>query len=233
VRIESELPFLAAAMSEPLACVLHCADFARRARTRYALGAREPSERVRAAVILGGGPAGLLFVQVLRHVLRFDGPLLLADPSAPKRALAQALGAEACAPEALLDLVLARTGGRRAELLVEASGAGAAFAAIPALIRKQATVLLYGIGHGGASLELLNPVQWREAVLVTSVGASGGFEPDGRPSVYRQALALLERRTVAVEALVTHTYHRLAEVARAFGAEPARPEYVKGVALLS
>jgi L-iditol 2-dehydrogenase len=233
VRIESELAFASAALTEPLACVLHAADFARRAHARYAIAAADPARRVRTAVILGGGPAGLLFVQVLRQVLRFDGPLLLADPSAPKRALAQAFGAEACTPEALLDATLARSDGRRAELLIEASGAGAAFAAIAPLIRKQATVIVYGIGHGGASLELLNPVQWREAVLVTSVGASGGFDADGRPSVYREALALLEARTLAVEALVTHTYRRLAEVARAFGAEPARPEYVKGVALLS
>jgi L-iditol 2-dehydrogenase len=229
VRIESELPFPAAALTEPLACVLHATDVAARARTRYAFGARDPAARVRTAVILGAGPAGLLFVQVLRHELRFDGPILVADPSAPKRALARALGAEACEPAALLDLVLERTRGRRAECLVEASGAGPAFAAIPALVRKQATVLLYGIGHGGASLELLNPVQWREAVLVTSVGASGGFDGDGRPSVYRRALALLERRAVAVDALLTHTYRGLERVARAFGADPARPEYVKGV----
>jgi L-iditol 2-dehydrogenase len=233
VRIESPLPFPRAALTEPLACVLHSLDFGRRARARYALGAREPSERVRSVVILGAGPAGLLFLQVLRHELRFDGPVLVGEPSEPKRALARELGAEPHEPARLLDAVLERTRGRRAELLIEASGAGAAFAAIPPLIRKQATVLVYGIGHGGASLELLNPVQWREAVLVTSVGASGGFEPDGRPSVYRRALALLEGGTLAVDALVTHTYRGLASVARAFGPDPARPEYVKGVVELS
>lgn len=233
VRIESELPFSVAAMSEPLACVLHSLDFAARARTRYALDARAPSERVRTAVILGAGPAGLLFVQVLRHELHFDGPILVADPSKPKRVLARSLGAEAFEPAQLLDALLERTHGRRAELLIEASGAGAAFAVLPALIRKQATVLLYGIGHGGAALELLNPVQWREAVLVTSVGASGGFDADGRPSVYRRALALLERRTVTADALLTHTYDGLAQVARAFGADPASPAYVKGVVELA
>ena len=233
VRIESPLAFAAAVLSEPLACVLHCTELAGRAAARYALGAAQPAERVNAAVILGGGPAGLLFVQVLRQVLRFDGPILLSDPSAPKRALARAFGAEACEPAQLLDVVLERTRGRRAELCIEASGAGAAFAAIPALIRKQATVLLYGIGHGGASLELLNPVQWREAVLVASVGASGGFDPDGRPSVYRRALRLLESGSVSVEALVTHTYRGLGEVARAFGSDPADPGYVKGVAVLA
>jgi len=233
VRIESALSFPVAAMTEPLACVLHSADFGERARTRYAVNAAEPARRVRTAVVLGAGPAGLLFVQVLRHVLRFDGQLLVAEPSAEKRAMARSLGAEAFEPAQLLDALLERTHGRRAELLVEASGSGAAFAALPALIRKQASVLLYGIGHGGASLELLNPVQWREAVLVTSVGASGGFEADGRPSVYRRALELLERRTVVVDALLTHTYRGLGEVARAFGPDPARPEYVKGAVVLA
>ena len=178
------------------------------------------------------GPAGLLFLQALRNGLAFDGPILVSDPSAPKRALAARFGAEVMPPDELLDRLLARTGGRRAELLIEASGSGAAFGAIAPLIRKQATVLLYGIGHGGASLELLNPVQWREAVLVTSVGASGGFDDDGRPSVYRQALGHLERGSIRAETLVTHTYRGLARIAEAFGADPARPDYVKGVALL-
>jgi len=231
VALEGALPFPVAAMTEPLACVLHSTDFARRAHARYALAASGP-EAVRAAVVLGAGPAGLLFVQVLRNVLGYEGALLVSDPSPEKRRLAAALGAETHAPEELLEAVLARTGGRRAELLIEASGSGPAFAAIPALIRKQATVLLYGIGHGGASLESLNPVQWREAVLVTSVGASGGFDADGRPSVYRQALALLENGTVRVEPLLTHTYRGLEEVPRAFGADPARADYVKGVVVL-
>jgi L-iditol 2-dehydrogenase len=229
VRIESALPFRVAAMTEPLACVLHALDFGRRAQTRYRLEAPEPRERVRTVVVLGAGPAGLLFVQALRNVLGFEGALLVSDPSPEKRTLAHSFGAEALAPEKLLDVLLEKSAGRRAELLIEASGSGAAFAAIPGLIRKQATVLLYGIGHGNASLELLNPVQWREAVLVTSVGASGGFDDDGRPSVYRSALALLEKKSVRVEPLLTHTYPGLASVARAFGTDPARPDFVKGL----
>lgn len=92
--------------------------------------------------------------------------------------------------------------GHRFATRVIPSGSGAAFGALPALIRKQATVLLYGIGHGGAALELLNPVQGREAV------------------------------TIRVQALLTHSYRGLGEVARAFGADPARPDCVKGVAVL-
>jgi L-iditol 2-dehydrogenase len=231
VRIDSDLELTAAALTEPLACGLHARDAAGRARTRDAIGADDPAARVRTAVVLGAGPAGLLFVQALRAVLRFDGVLIVSDPSPEKRALATALGADACAPEELLDAVRARSRGRRAELLVEASGAGPAFAALPALARKQATVVGYGIGHGGASLELLNPVKWRELGLVLTVGASGGFDADGRPSVYRRALALLERGTVDVRPLVTHLHHGLAEIPRAFTAERG-PGHVKDVVVL-
>jgi L-iditol 2-dehydrogenase len=229
VRLESALSFEAAVLSEPLACVLHALDFAERTRARYAL---RGSERVRTAVLLGAGPAGLFFVQVMRRVLGFEGALVVSDPSPAKRARAGAQGAEACAPEELEELVLERTAGRRAELVIEASGSAAAFAALPSLARKQATALLYGIGHGGASLELLNPVQWRELVLVTSVGASGGFDADGRPSVYRRALELLERGAIDVRGLVTHTYRGLAAVPCAFTGDAQAPDYVKGVAIL-
>lgn len=230
VALDSALPFETAVLTEPLACVLHSTDFGERAHTRYRFG--RGAERVRCAVVLGAGPAGLFFLQVLRHVLAFDGPILVSDPSPAKRALATALGGEAVAPAELEEALLARSGGRRAEYLVEATGAGPVFGAIPALVRKQATVLLYGIGHGGASLELLNPLQWRELVLVTSVGASGGFDPDGRPSVYRRALGLLASGRVRAEGLVTHRYRGLAELPRAFSGEHGHEGYVKGVALL-
>lgn len=231
VRIDTDLAMTAAAMTEPLACVLHCTDFGQRAHTRYRFG--DAASPVRTAVIVGAGPAGLLFVQVLRHQLGYDGALLVSDPSPHKRALAAALGATAVAPADLEAAVLDASGGRRAEYLVEATGNGPVFDALPGLIRKQATVLLYGIGHGGASLELLNPLQWREATLVTSVGASGGFDDDLRPAVYRQALRLLEAGTVRVDALLTHTYRGLAEVPRAFGGDQHEPGYVKGLAVLA
>lgn len=59
-------------------------------------------------------------------------------------------------------------------------------------MRKQATVLLYGHGHAGVDLSVLNNVMFREPTLVTPVGASGGFESDGRPSIYAKALSLIE-----------------------------------------
>lgn len=231
LAIADAVPFVQAAMIEPLACVLHCIDMGERAHTRYRFTGS--GGRVRTAIVLGAGPAGLLFVQVLRTVLGFDGALLVADPSPHKRALAQRLSAIAVAPAELADAVRQHGGGRGAEFLVEASGAGHVFAQVPALLRKQATVLLYGVGHGDAPMTLLNPLQWRELSLVTSVGASGGFDADGRPSVYRRAQELLARGSVVVEPLLTHRYAGLAAVPDAFGAGMREPGYVKGVAVLS
>jgi L-iditol 2-dehydrogenase len=230
--IADGIAFPAAAMAEPLACVLHCTDFGERAHTRYRLRG-DGAARVRTAVVLGAGPAGLLFVQVLRSVLAFDGAIVVCDPSATKRALAQKMGAIAVPPAALRDAVLQASSGRGAEYLVEATGAGAVYGVIPRLIRKQATVLMYGIGHGDAPMSLLNPVQWREAALVTSVGASGGFDADGRPSVYRQAQELLAAGRVRVDGLLTHLYDGLAAVPRAFLGDHAREGYVKGMVVLS
>jgi L-iditol 2-dehydrogenase len=230
--IADGVPFPAAAMAEPLACVLHCTDFGERAHTRYRFDGKGAA-RVRTAVVLGAGPAGLLFAQVLRSVFAFDGAIVVCDPSPTKRALAQAIGALAVPPAALRDAVLQASGGRGAEYVVEATGAGSVWGVIPRLIKKQATVLMYGIGHGDAPMSLLNPVQWREATLVTSVGASGGFDADGRPSVYRRAQELLAAGRVQVEAMLTNRYDGLAAVPRAFTGDHAREGYVKGMVVLS
>jgi L-iditol 2-dehydrogenase len=227
--IADGVTFVAAAMSEPLGCVLHCTARGEQAHTRYRFGGRGATA-VRTAVVLGAGPAGLLFVQVLRSVLAFDGTIVVSDPSPTKRALANALGATAVSPNELAAAVHEHGA---AEYLVEATGAGHVLAAVPGLLKKQATVLLYGVGHGDAPLSLLNPLQWRELALVTSVGASGGFDADGRPSVYRQAQQLLATGQVQVDSMLTHRYDGLHAVPRAFDGAHTSPDYVKGMAVLS
>jgi L-iditol 2-dehydrogenase len=231
ITIQSDLPFAEAVMTEPIGCVLHSTDFGARANTRYKLGPGcSEQERVRTVVILGAGPAGLLFLQVLRSKYAFEGPVIVSDPSPHKRAVAAADGAIAVAPEELQQAVLQHSGGRRAELLVEATGCGHVFPVAADIIRKQATVLLYGVGHGTAPLEHLTLLQWKEAVLVTTVGASGGFDADGKPSIYRQGLELLEAGDVRVAHLVTHRYTGLENVPDAFTGDSAHQGYIKGVA---
>jgi len=234
VRIESDVEPDVAAVTEPLACVLHTLDATQRARTRYRIEAREGPERVRAVLIVGSGPSGLLFLQVLRNELGFQGEVLVSEPEATKRQLAARFGATALDPTAcdLLAQVDERTSGRKVELLIDASGSGPLWELVPGLVRKQATIVMYGHGHGGVGMELFNNVQFREPALVATVGASGGFDADGRPSVYRRALRLIEEGRVEARALVTHRYEGLDSIPRAFSGEHRRPGYVKGVAVL-
>ena len=102
---------------------------------------------------------------------------------------------------------------------------------MPGLIRKQATVLLYGHGHAGVDLSVLNNVMFREPTLVTPVGASGGFEPDGRPSVYKRALRLIEEGTIEVASIVSHRYRSLNAVQSALEKDMHSPDYLKGVVM--
>jgi len=232
VRIDSDIEPAVAAMTEPLACVLHSCDVLIRTAARYTLAGR--AERgIRSVVVCGAGPAGLLFVQYLRNVLHFDGLLLVSDPNPRKRALAERFGAEPIDPVStdLAAVVRERTGGRRAELLIEAAGAGAVYAMIPRLVRKQATVVMYGHGHEGAELSVLNQLQFLEPTLIAATGASGGFEPDGRPSAYVGALRLIERGVVDVSPMITHRYHTLDTVPAAFAGDHCMPGYVKGIVL--
>jgi L-iditol 2-dehydrogenase len=103
---------------------------------------------------------------------------------------------------------------------------------IPGLIRKQATVLLYGHGHAGVDLSVLNNLMFREPTLVTPVGASGGFQPDGRPSAYLRALNLIEQKRIEVAPLITHRYTSLESVQTALASDIHTAGYIKGVVTL-
>jgi len=233
VKIESDLDPAEAAMTEPLGCVLHSADMTTRARARYSVDSADQSRRVQSAMITGGGPAGLLWVQVLREVLGFEGTLLLVELDERKRELAASFGAEPIDPRScdLTGTVRDRTDGRMCELLVEATGSGPIFEVLPTLLRKQATFVMYGVGHGGAGLELMNQVQWKEPAIVTSIGASGGFDEDGKPTIYRRALNLIEDGAIDVSRIISHRYDGLDRLPEAFGAERTQPGYVKGIAV--
>jgi L-iditol 2-dehydrogenase len=234
VRITSDLSADLAALAEPLGCIIHSSEMISRATARYALGRAGERHGARSILVCGGGPAGLLFTQYLRNVLRYDGQLMLAEPNARRRALAERFGAETIDPGAvdLVDAVRDRTNGRRAELLIEATGSGALFATIPSLVRKQATVLMYGHGHSGVGLGVMNQLQFMEPTLVSPAGASGGHDEAGRPLTYERALRLVEEGTIDVGSLITHRYSALESVPDAFAGDHRLPDYVKGVVLL-
>ncbi len=234
VSIASDIPAEQAALTEPLGCIIHSIDSALRARARYAVRASGSAQPMQTILICGGGPAGLLFTQYLRKVIGFDGRLIVSEPNAKRRALAEQFGADTIDPVAtdLTEAIAERTSGRRVEFLIDASGAGEVYRVMPTLLRKQATVLMYGHGHAGVDLSVMNSVQFLEPTLVSPVGASGGHREDGRPLTYVAALDLIERGVIDVASLITHRYTSLDAVPAAFAGDHRLPEYVKGVVTL-
>ena len=234
VRIAGDLSPEQSALAEPLGCIVHSSEMIARARARYPLGRAGETHGVRSILVCGGGPAGLLFVQYLRNVLGYDGLLLVSEPNARRRALAVRFGAETVDPSStdIVEAVAERTKGRRAELLLECTGSGALFKQIPALVRKQATVVMYGHGHTGVELGVMNNLQFMEPTLVSPAGASGGHDATGRPLTYAQALGLVESGAIDVQSLITHRYRSLDSVPAAFAGDHRLPDYVKGVVVL-
>src|SRR5262249_14280048 len=81
-------------------------------------------------------------------------------------------------------------------------------------------------------LSVLNNLMFREPTLITPVGASGGFEADGRPTVYLRALNIIERGEIDVAPLITHRYASLEAVQDALIKDIHLPGYIKGVVTL-
>jgi L-iditol 2-dehydrogenase len=185
-------------------------------------------------LICGAGPAGLLFTQYLRNVIGYDGLLIVSEPSAIRRRLAADYGATVIDPtsEDLIEAIEELTSGERIQLLIESAGVAQLFKQIPRLVRKQATMLLYGHGHHGVDLGVLNNIQFIELTIVTPTGASGGFDADGRSSVYRKSLELISDRKINVSKFITHRYQSLEAVPQAFANDRLGADYIKGVAVL-
>jgi 2-desacetyl-2-hydroxyethyl bacteriochlorophyllide A dehydrogenase len=103
-------------------------------------------------VVVGLGAVGIL-VAALLH--RAGAVVLGSEPQPARRAVAAALGLRALAPEEVAEAVAAGTGGRGADLVVEASGNPQALASSLALLAHEGTALVcswYGTRRAGLPL---------------------------------------------------------------------------------
>ncbi|MEO6724142.1 MAG: alcohol dehydrogenase catalytic domain-containing protein [Blastocatellia bacterium] len=236
VKIESDIPLEQTVMSEPLGCIAHTMEVVQRTPARYQFNSGTNAERpIKSALICGAGPAGLLFTQYLRNVIGFEGLLIVSEPNEKRRLLATEFGATAIDPTAtnLVEAVNDLTHGQRINFLIESAGVAPLFKQMPGLLRKQATVVLYGHGHHGVDLGVLNNVQFLEPTLIAPIGASGGFDSDGRPLTYRRSLKLIEAGRINVSKFITHRYHSLEAVPQGFAQDRFSADYIKGIAVLT
>jgi L-iditol 2-dehydrogenase len=132
-RIAEGVPLEEVASLEPLACVVHGWDLTK----NFPAGGT--------AVIIGGGPIGLLHSQLAR--LNGAGHVALCDVVQERLAEAERVGVDVTinsTTENPAARILELTGGRGADMVVEAVGRRETWELAPKLARKGGTVLLFG-----------------------------------------------------------------------------------------
>lgn len=199
VPLPAGISWEAGALLEPLNCTL---------------GAMERVE-VRAGddvLILGSGPAGLLFVQLAR--LKGAGRILLGGTTPARQALGRALGADY-----LLDAgedVLGRSreicDGLGPDLVIEAVGSQRTIQEAFRLVRRGGQVLLYGL-HGGP-IDAFDT----DGIVMNALTVIGH---QSSPDLWAETVKLVATGRIQVERLVTGHFP-LAEAPRAL--EAARDE---------
>jgi L-iditol 2-dehydrogenase len=179
--------FIAAALTEPLACALHGVDASEIA----------PGDTV---IILGSGPLGLLLTAITR--LR-GARTIISGHGAERLALARRLGANVVLDvsqlspqdqrEALIQETEARQG---AEVVIEAVGIPETWELATTLVQPGGLVNFFGGCLSGSRVSLeTRPIHYSELTL------KGVFHHT--PAYFAQALELIQGHHIDVEALIT------------------------------
>jgi L-iditol 2-dehydrogenase len=188
-RIPEGLPLDAAALTEPLACVVH--------------GLRlTPVRPGDSALVIGLGPLGLLWVALLRNA----GVVVTgAGRHAPRLEAARQLGARVIDADLAGDW--ARLAGRF-DLVVEATGLAETWTLALDLVRKGGTVNLFGGPPKGTRATLdTNRLHYEEITVRSPF--------HHRPDTFRASLDLLARGVVPAAPFLTDT-RRLEELPDVF-----------------
>ncbi|QSJ15946.1 alcohol dehydrogenase catalytic domain-containing protein [Nostoc sp. UHCC 0702] len=183
LRIPDELPFELAAMTEPLACVLHGV-----ARSHI-----KPKDQV---VVLGDGAIGLMFVAALAHTAE----VLLWGGNDQRLEIGEKLGAAktfnyhqiADIPSVVKEV----TQGWGADVVIEATGVASVWETAIACARPGATVNLFG----GCPRDTTITVN-TEQLHYSELTLKGVFH--NTPEYVRSALALIASRKIPFELLLS------------------------------
>ena len=151
-----------------------------------------PGESV---AVLGLGVTGQLHVQLAKA--RGANPVIGITRSAPKRELAETLGADLTIPggEAVIERVREATEGRGADVVIETTGVLSVLAAAVNMARFGGRVLLFGIITAKEGALPFYDLYFKELTLV---GARVAKSED-----YPSAIALVERGQVRLDPLIS------------------------------
>jgi len=195
-EIPSGVAYEEAAITEPLACVLHGVEEA-----RVKLGD--------VVVIIGAGPIGLLHLLTVRKM--GANRVLMIDLVDERLNFAEKLGADEIIngkTEDAVEKVRQLTGGYGADVAIEAIGLPATWEQAIRLVRKGGTVLEFGGCPPGTEIKVNT-----ETLHYGELTVLGAFH--ATPLHFRKALDMIASRTIDVRPLVTKRM-KLEEIRQAF-----------------
>jgi L-iditol 2-dehydrogenase len=194
-KAPSTLSFDVLSLIEPLAC---CFNGNRRSQIK-------PGDTV---VIIGAGPIGLMHLQLAR--LAGASKIIMSEPIAERRALADEVGADICVnplEDDLLKIVMEQTQGIGADATLMAIGVPALVNETFKITRKQGSINLFaGFGGTGESTIESNLIHYGELNVTGTASAA--------PWHFSEAMKLVVSGQIDLEKLISHRFP-LEEINRA------------------
>jgi L-iditol 2-dehydrogenase len=182
-RLPDQLSYTMGALVEPFSVAYYAIKRA---------GGVDASDTV---VVLGAGPVGLA---VTAAVAAMGAVTVVLEPSADRRDAALALGAAHAADPSEADELLGDlTGGRGADVVVEASGRPAVMARALELVAFRGRVAYIGIDVGHEAPAKLGLIQSKELRITGSIGS---------PGVWPETLRFLANSGIDLTPLVTQRF---------------------------
>jgi L-iditol 2-dehydrogenase len=183
--IPNDVTFREAALLEPLACVVHGIELA---NIQYG----------DSVVIIGAGPIGLMHLQLARR--KGCGAAIVTDLSDERLQAAKELGADFiinASREDQVERVRELTGGRGADVVIEAVGLPETWEKALTMTRKAGTTLLFGGCKPGTQATFdTHHIHYGELTII------GAFHHT--PLSVERALALIASRAIDAKRLITH-----------------------------
>lgn len=185
-RVPDHVPLESASLTEPLACVLNGQEIAQ-------VGTGD------VVAVLGAGPIGCLHVRLARA--RGASSIILADVNERRLELSARAQPDILidsAKEDAVDAVRKATDGRGADVVITATGAGAAQEQALEMAAARGRISLFGgLPRDNSVIRFdSNLVHYRELIVVGAYGSA--------PRHNRAALELISTGAVEVEDLITH-----------------------------
>lgn len=185
-QLDKEIPLQWGAMAEPLACCLHGIE-----RIQIRTGD--------SVCVIGGGPIGLLMVQLAR--LSGAGKVIISEPVEIRRKIGLQVGACAAIDpfnESLTERICEICGTDGVDVVIECVGNPRAAEQAFEAAGRGAGILLFSVPAAGSTYTLhLEDIYQKELRVVGSM-----INPD----THERAVQLINNREIILEPLLTHSY---------------------------